>query len=359
MKGKHRRKILLLKAAVSAAFFFILISFAQSNKLITVFTDVNWFFFTLSFFLAIVMLMVSCLKWKFLLDASGKKLNYFILLRTYLIGYFFSNLLPSTVGGDLVRSYYTGRLIDNQASAAASIFLERFTGMLFLLVLVVTAPLMQPELYRSPFICIPAIGAAFLLFIVLWLWKVKEPLSLPDRIIKHLFTTLHRLALRTNITYIKRSVAWIEQGYIETLKRLCKFKTELKTSLATIRSNKQLFTLLFILTAVFYLLTWMNVYISFLAFNVQPSFIATSALVPTIMFVGQVPLTLLGNLGFIESLFVFYFLMIQIPAAESLAMGLLLRVKMLWLGIMGYFVYLTLTRAKNSKLNPACDLIEK
>ena len=347
MKKTCRKKLVIIKAAVSAAFFFILFSFVQHNELAAVFRGVNWLFFFLSFVLAIVMLMVSCLKWKLLLDASGQRLNYLVLLRIYLTGYFFSNLLPSTVGGDLMRSYYAGRLYNNQASAAASVFLERFTGMLFLLILVILAPLMLPGLYKNPFIYIPATGAVCLLLLILWLWKVKEPLAFPDIIIKRFLAKLHQFAFRTNLTYFKQSVTWIENSYIQVLKRLHSFKNELQISLTTIRSNNRLFFLLFILTASFYLLTWLNVYTSFLAFGVHPGFFAISALVPTIMFVGQLPVTLLGNLGFIESVFVFYFLQLQIPAAESLAMGLLLRIKMLSLGIIGYFFYLSIAHKEN------------
>ena len=85
---------------------------------------------------------------------------------------------------------------------------------------------------------------------------------------------------------------------------------------------------------------WINVYVSFLAFGVHPDFFGVCALVPVIMFVGQLPVTLLGNLGYFESVFVFYFLLITVTPAESLAMGLLLRLKMMSLGVVGYLVYL-------------------
>lgn len=358
MKNKTRKKVVVLKAAISAAFFFILFSFVQSNELLSVFANVDWFYFSLSFALAIVMLLVSCMKWKVLLDASGRNLRFSILLRTYLIGYFFSNLLPSMVGGDLVRSFYAGKLIENQAYAAASVFLERFTGMLFLLVLVIVSPLMQPALYRSPFVFVPAIAAAFLLIIVFWIWKMKEPLLMPDKILKQLFFILNRWATWTNIKFVQRLISGLENIYIGVLKRLQKFKSELQAALAAIRRDRRIFVLLLILTVAFYFLTWLNVYVSFRAFGVKPGFVAISALVPTIMFVGQVPLTLLGNLGFFESVFVFYFLQLQIPAAESLAMGLLLRVKMLSLGIIGLFVYLSLTRGKSAIFNYSDDLVE-
>lgn len=94
-------------------------------------------------------------------------------------------------------------------------------------------------------------------------------------------------------------------------------------------------------TILFYLLTWVNVYIAFRAFGVMPDFLGVCALVPTVLFVAQIPVTLLGNLGFFESIFVVYFLFLGIPGAETLAMGLLLRLKMLTIGGIGYLVYLS------------------
>lgn len=349
---KKPGKILIAKAAISAAFFFILFSFLQRNELLSVFLGVDWFYFVCSFLLAIVMLMVSCLKWQVLLVASGQQLNYFTLIRIYLIGYFFSNLLPSTVGGDFIRSYYVGRLIDNQASAAASVFLERFTGMLFLLVLVIVAPLMKPELYQNPFVYLPVIGAAFLLLFILWIWKGKAPLLLLDRTLTRVFLVLNRFLLRVDIKFLQRVLVRVERSYITGLKKLRKFKTELQVSLAVIRNSRSVICWLVLLTILFYFLTWVNVYTCFLAFRVHPGFLSTSALVPTIMLVGQLPLTLLGNLGFIESVFVFYFMQIQIPVASSLAMGLLLRVKMLWLGCIGYIIYISFSKGKLATLNP-------
>jgi len=96
-----------------------------------------------------------------------------------------------------------------------------------------------------------------------------------------------------------------------------------------------------LLTTLFYLLTFINVYVSFLAFGVTPDFWEISSLIPVILFVAQVPVTLLGNIGFFESVFVFYFLLIGIPGVETLAMGLLLRLKMITTGGIGYFIYIT------------------
>ena len=70
------------------------------------------------------------------------------------------------------------------------------------------------------------------------------------------------------------------------------------------------------------------------------SFVSVCAIVPAVMLVAHVPVTLLGNLGYFESVFVFYFLLVGVDGAESLAMGLMLRLKMLTMGVVGYIAYL-------------------
>ena len=349
MRGKLNKKVLLLKAITSAAFFIILVSFIQGNELASVALRIDWFYFSLSLLLAPLMLFISCLKWKILLDTSGTRIGFFTLVRIYFIGYFFSNLLPSTVGGDVVRSYYAGKIIENQAYAAVSVFIERFTGILFLLLLVIVAPLLHHGLYQSPFVYIPAIGAFFLFLLVLWIWKVKNPLMLPDRFMQLVFSKLSQIADRLDSVMLSRGIVFIGRTYDGLMGRLSKFKNELSNAYSSTRQDRQFFVVIILLTILFYFLTWVNVYIAFRAFGIHPSFWAVSALVPTILFVAQIPVTVLGNLGFFESVFVFYFLLIQIPVAESLMMGLLLRVKMLMLGLIGLLIYLSYKRGKSGE----------
>lgn len=330
----------IIKVIVSVAFFMVLLSFVQRQELLELLDRIDWLYFGLSFLLIPVMLSISCMKWKVLLDVKRREISFLALIRIYLVGYFFSNLLPSVVGGDVVRSFYAGKIIDNQAYSAVSVFVERFSGILFLILLVIFAPLMRPDLYRSPYIYIPAAAAVVLLAVIFWVWTVKQPLALPDKIITFLFSSLKWLTDRLCFSPAQRGLAFLQRVHRGIFKRLRKFHDELQRAVQVIRQDKMLFCKVIVLTVFFYILTWVNVYVSFRAFGVQPDFFAVSALVPTIMFVAHIPVTLLGNLGFFESVFVFYFLQIQIPAAESLAMGLLLRVKMLTLGIIGYLVYL-------------------
>ena len=337
---KMNKKILLIKVITSIAFFAILLSFVQGRELLAIFSRVNWFYFTLSFMMVPVMLVTSCLKWKVLLDAGGYNVSFSRLIAFYLVGYFFSNLLPSTVGGDVVRSFYAGKEINNQPSAAVTVFIERFSGVLFLLVLVILAPLCRPSSYSNPYFFIPVLCSFFLLSAVIYVWRVKEPLVLSKSLVTYVVGWLKGISERGQSVLFRKFLAFVEHAFRVLSLRVEKFSYELGKALQLIHRDKVLLCKLIALTMLFYFLTWLNVYLAFLAFGKKIDFLAMVALVPTIMFVAHLPVTVLGNLGFFESVFVFYFLSIGVPAAETLAMGLLLRLKMLSLGGVGCVVYL-------------------
>jgi len=347
MKQTVSKRVLAVKVLISGAFFWVLISFVQTNQLLRIFARIDWFFLILAFLLTPVMLVVSCLKWKMVLDLDSTRIPFTRLLRIYLIGYFFSNLLPSTVGGDVARSYYSGKLINNQSFAAIAIFIERFSGVILLLFLVILSPLLKPELYQSPYIFLPTLGAVSLLTVIGWIWRVREPLNLPRYLVGLVFSGLYKLVSISRLSKGRQALRVLEKWSQAIFSRAEKLHTELGIAVVTIKKNKLLLVKIILITILFYILTWLNVYLSFMAFGVSPDFLKICSLVPTVLFVAQVPVTLLGNLGFFESVFVFYFLLIGIPGVETLAMGLLLRAKLLVIGGVGYLVYLSYSQAQH------------
>ncbi len=337
---KVSKKKFVLKAIVSLAFFSILISFVQGNQLALMFSQINWFYLLLSLALSPVMIVVSCLKWKMILDAGGSRVPFTTLFRIYLIGYFFSNMLPSTVGGDVVRSYYAGKLIKDQSYSAIAIFIERFSGILVLFFLVILAPLLLPSLYQSPYVLVPMAVSFTLIVLTLWIGTVKDPYTLPNNLVALVLNILEKSLSLMGCKKNDHLLVVINKHYDKFMARLEKLHEKLKLALGTIQQDKKLLFQLVLITALFYFLTWVNVSLAFLAFGVTHQFFHICALVPTILFVAHFPVALLGNLGFFESVFVFYLLLIAIPATASLAMGLLLRMKMLLIGIVGLLVYM-------------------
>ena len=59
-----------------------------------------------------------------------------------------SNVLPSTVGGDVVRIARCSKNVDSTTIAFASVVLERLTGMIALPLLVVVGFVLRPSLFH-------------------------------------------------------------------------------------------------------------------------------------------------------------------------------------------------------------------
>lgn len=346
MNKKKSIKSIFIKIIISCCFFWILFSFVQTGELVNIFSNINWFYFSLSIALIPIMLLLSCLKWKLILDLHGKKISYIELLKIYLIGYLFSNILPSTFGGDVARSYYSGKIINNQSFSAIAVFIERFSGLVMLLLLVLLAPLMKAELYQNPYVYIPGFCALTLIISMVWIWKVQNSTQILHQTAQQSISFLYRITASKHMKIMIPVINSLEKIYLIFYKRLKRLRNEMTLAVSIIKKDKYLMVIILLLTIFFYLLTWLNVYVSFMAFGIKPDFHGIFALVPIILFVGQVPVTLLGNIGFFESVYVFYFLLIGIPGAETLAMGLLLRLKMITTGGIGYFVYLSYNHSK-------------
>ncbi len=328
------------KLLISLVFFSVLLSFVRGNELFAVFHNISWPWFAISFAITLAQLAASCAKWKIILDLKGKPLSYWELFKIYLIHYFFSNILPSTFGGDVVRSYYAGRLIENQSYAAVSIFVERLSGVFFLFLLAGIAPFLRIELLSNPYLFVPACVGLTCAAIIVWLSLAKNPFALPNKLAEGFFSLLRQLTARRFFVKLAKSVVYTENLYYKILDRLKKLQGEKQIATDAVKNNQRFVGRLISLTLLFNILMWLNIYSTFRAFHVEVDFLAICALVPAIMLVAQVPVTVLGNLGYYESVFVVYFLLIGVDGAQTLAMSLFLRLKSLSLGGMGFIAYL-------------------
>lgn len=75
--------------------------------------------------------MLYAYRWCVVLAATGVRVTYGEVLRQYLIGVFFSNLMPTAVGGDAAKVYYLGRR-EGYVEIGASVFIDRFLGFFWL-----------------------------------------------------------------------------------------------------------------------------------------------------------------------------------------------------------------------------------
>ena len=86
-----------------------------------------------------VQVVISVFRWRTILVAIDAVLPFWQTLRIYLIGLFFNQVLPSSVGGDAVRIYKVFRLGFPIRTAVHGVMLERIATVLGLLFLVALA----------------------------------------------------------------------------------------------------------------------------------------------------------------------------------------------------------------------------
>jgi uncharacterized protein (TIRG00374 family) len=88
-------------------------------------------FYAGSLFAVVAGQLLYALRWQIVLEGMGTRVPYAGVLRQFLIGIFFSNILPTAIGGDAAKVYYLGRQA-GYVEVGASVFVDRFLGFLWL-----------------------------------------------------------------------------------------------------------------------------------------------------------------------------------------------------------------------------------
>src|SRR5688572_15366910 len=106
-------------------------------------------------------IVLSALRWQKVLDALEIPTRLPRLIRHYLACQFVSNVLPTTIGGDVLRVSRLSRETGESPKTFASVVLERLTGWLVLPVISVIGFLVNPPLQDLGTATRVALGLAF------------------------------------------------------------------------------------------------------------------------------------------------------------------------------------------------------
>jgi uncharacterized protein (TIRG00374 family) len=280
-----------------------------------------------------------------MLRVQGARLPFLYLLKNYYIGYFFSVLLPSNVGGDVVRSYYAGKRVGDQYTSAVAVFIERFSGVLFLLILAIVTPFLQPALVRHWAVMIPMVGAGVLIVCFVLVMMNERLLTLMDAVVHAVFRGAGKVSARFRLAIVNRILDKILKFYEGVFEKGLKFYRKFRKTVPCFRERPVYLMWMVLLSVLFYVMTWFNVLFAFKAFGADARFMDIVSLLPTAMLVSMIPITL-GSIGLAEGAYVFYFLLVGIPKESSFIMGLLLRFKLMIVAGMGFLLYLTYSDRK-------------
>ncbi len=97
----------------------------------------------------VAMLAIATWRWQILLQALGREAPLRGLTASYLIATFFNNVLPSNIGGDIVRIRDGSKVTGSTLSSLAVVAVDRVLGFGALYALAVVAFLLAPPLLRG------------------------------------------------------------------------------------------------------------------------------------------------------------------------------------------------------------------
>jgi uncharacterized membrane protein YbhN (UPF0104 family) len=150
-----RRAVFWLRLAVSAGLIAWVLSRTPFREVAAAFRSADPRFVLLALALNPLGYLASVRRWRLLIRAQGGDAALPFLVRSFLVGVFFNNLLPSTIGGDAVRMMDTAKTGVGRAKAVAIVFVDRFVGLLALMLFAVLSVLVSGRLTEK----VPALYA--------------------------------------------------------------------------------------------------------------------------------------------------------------------------------------------------------
>lgn len=271
--------------------------------------------------MSVVLNFASTLKWFMLLRARDIAVRFMRLFAYYYVGKFFNLVLPTSLGGDLIRIYETARHTQQKAESLASVFVERFTGMIALIVLVLLVVALNFQVFNLPVILISLCVCLVAVFAITWLLLDRRPFQVFQR----------------------RLDSWFPF--------LAPFTARMATAHEAIRSYADHPSALywaFFNSALFLLLATFNVWITALAFGTAIEWQHLFTAVPIILMLMNLPISI-GGLGLMEFAYTFTFDLTGYSATLALSTAMLMRFKTIVDSAMGGLLHLSMkARPTNS-----------
>lgn len=141
-----------IKVVIAIVLLFILITRLDTKQMIYSLTQANISLLLLATVIFLARNIFAAIRWQLLLAIKGIKHSLILLTRYYLIGAFFSLFLPSAVGGDIVRAYYSTRESSNVIINITAVIVERIIGLIAILSFALGALVLSTRLFNNEII---------------------------------------------------------------------------------------------------------------------------------------------------------------------------------------------------------------
>lgn len=128
---------------------YIFAKVAPVNMILQVIKKANILWLLASFSLHALGIFISAYRWQILIHAQGDRVPLGFLAKSYLVGNFFNNFLPTRFGGDIVRIWDGSRYSRSLLKSSAIVLVERLTGVIVLLAFAFGASFYRLDMAQS------------------------------------------------------------------------------------------------------------------------------------------------------------------------------------------------------------------
>jgi glycosyltransferase 2 family protein len=311
--GKHKKKILTtLRIVISVGLIAYLIKshFKDFKTILDMVKTVDIPLLLAAASIHIFGIWISAVRWQIILKTQGIKISQGYLSASFLIGSFFNNILPTSIGGDIFRSLDIANKAKISVGKSASVIvIDRFAGVI------------SAALY--------AVIALFLGFATIGTTSYVVPIAIFFAICIILgFLILNPSILKLNKVVSKiKLLSKIREKLLEVYHTFLSFK---KYKLALFEA------LLCSLALQFGVIC--NYYLAARSLGINLSLASFFFVVPVVTIIAMLPITI-GGTGLRENTLVFFMVALGAQNVKSVTTSLVLFAMLLILGIIGGIIY--------------------
>lgn len=266
-------------------------------------------FLIAAFFVNGLAYILCLLRWRMLLEALNIRLPLKRVIISFAGGIFFSSLLPSTIGGDVVRSIDLSAHTQKAKEVLATVFLDRLSGCVGMVIVAVTALFFGWRfIHDTSVLFTVAAITAIMVFILAALFN------------DFLFLKINKFLHSPNAGRVRGALKNLHQ-------EIYYFK----------RNKKVMFKNLFV-SVLIQLGGPASFYLTALALGLNINPLYFLLFLPIISAITLLPISI-GGLGLRENTTVFFFSKIGLPPELAAAMSFINSVFILLLAVLGGVVY--------------------
>jgi glycosyltransferase 2 family protein len=313
---KHKKKIsisarILISAGLISYLVFFRSGFEDFNTFLNILKTVDLALLAASASTYLFGIWISALRWQILLKTQNIKISQGFLVSSLMIGLFFNNLLPTSIGGDIFRTLDISKKAGVSAGRSASIIIiERLSGIVMAATFATVALFFGFATVGQTSYIIPVVIFFFLCIIALFIILNPSVLKL-DRVVK-------------KVGFLLKIREKLKEIY-HTFQSFKKYKAHLAGVLIC--------SFLLQLGVIY------HYYLASISMGIELSFVSFIFIVPVITIISMLPISI-GGAGVRENSLVFLMAALGASAERSATVSLILLAMLLILGLIGAIIYI-------------------